>query len=193
MVSPYKVVEQFDDSFHVLTVVFLQDEEQFCLHGGLVVVLLLILHHFDGHLLAGLVVEALDDGPEGALTNLLNNLESICNLVASFKSVVAFLIIEAVVNESLQLGGNVLLVLPGEVPYFFILVNFGSLVVIKHVLRKDTHHIFAFARELRALRVQLGASPVLTQVVRDSASQVAQITASIFIFAYGATIAGTFR
>lgn len=73
------------------------------------------------------MVETFEDLAEGALANLLNDLEPEANLVILRDPVVAVSVIVAVVNDPLGLGGVDLVLIGGEVEYFFELLNLGGL------------------------------------------------------------------
>ena len=73
------------------------------------------------------MVETFEDLAESALANLLNDLESEANLVILRDPVVAVSVIVAVVNDPLGLGGVDLVLVGGEVEYFFELLNLGGL------------------------------------------------------------------
>lgn len=127
MVPEDKVVLYLDHALLVLGVVLLREEEEFGLNGRLVVVLLLILYKFHSHHLLGLVVETFEDLAEGALANLLDNLEPEANLVILRDPVVAVSVIVAVVNDPLGLGRVDLVLVGGEVEYFLEFLNLGGL------------------------------------------------------------------
>jgi hypothetical protein len=127
MVPEDKVVLYLDHALLVLGVVLLREEEEFGLNGRLVVVLLLILNKFHSHHLLGLVVETFEDLAEGALANLLDDLEPEANLVILRDPVVAVSIIVAVVNDPLGLGGVDLVFVGGQVEYFFEFLSLGGL------------------------------------------------------------------
>ena len=73
------------------------------------------------------MVETFEDLAESALANLLNDLESEANLVILRNPVVAVSVIVAVVNDPLGLGGVDLVLVGGEVEYFFEFLNLGGL------------------------------------------------------------------
>ena len=127
MVPEDKVVLDLDHALLILGVVLLREEEEFRLNGRLVVVLLLILNEFHSHNLLRLVVETFEDLAESALANLLDNLEPEANLVILRDPVVAVSVIVAVVDDPLGLGGVDLVLVGGEVEYFFELLNLGGL------------------------------------------------------------------
>ena len=73
------------------------------------------------------MVETFEDLAESALANLLDNLEPEANLVILRDSVVAISVIVAVVDDPLGFGGVDLVLVGGEVEYFFELLNLGGL------------------------------------------------------------------
>ena len=127
MVPEDKVVLYLNHALLVLGVVLLREMEEFGLNGRLVIVLLLILNEFHSHHLLRLVVETFEDLAESALANLLNDLEPEANLVILRDPVVAVSVIVAVVDDPLGLGGVDLVLVGGEVEYFFELLNLGGL------------------------------------------------------------------
>ena len=73
------------------------------------------------------MVEAFEDLAEGALANLLDDLEPEANLVILRDPVVAVSVIVAVVDDPLGLGGVDLVLIGGQVEYFFKFLNLGGL------------------------------------------------------------------
>ena len=74
------------------------------------------------------MVLALEDLAEGALSNQLDQLESVVYLVSRYDSVVTFTVVKAVIDEPFQLGWLILLVGLGKVEDFFKLDDFRLLV-----------------------------------------------------------------
>ena len=133
MVPPHEVVLKFNDSFSTVRVVLFQKKEQLCFDCCLIVVFLLILDHFDRDVLSFLVISALDDLSEGTLADELAHFKSVADLVTTDDPVVPLSIVKSVVDQSLLLRGLVLLVWLGDVPDFFIFLNFSLLVVVQEV------------------------------------------------------------
>lgn len=100
----------------------------------MVVVFFLVLYHFDGHHLARLVVLALQHLSESTLANQLYLLEAVPYLVTRDDSIVALVIVEAVINEPLKFSGLVLLILLSEIVDFFVLSHLCLLVDGKVIL-----------------------------------------------------------
>ena len=90
------------------------------------------------------MVLALEDLAEGALSNQLDQLESVVYLVSRYDSVVTFTIIEAVIDEPFQLGWLILLVGLGKVEDFFKLGDF-RLLVNRQVMLGRGHLLKAFS------------------------------------------------
>jgi len=115
MVSPHEVVLKLNNALNVFWVVLLEQQQQFGFHGRLVVVFLLILNKLDGNLVAVFVIYTFDDLPEGALANQLNVLEAVRYLISINYSIIPFLVVKTVINQSFQFSGLVLLVIRGQV------------------------------------------------------------------------------
>lgn len=58
MIPPHEVVYQFYDTLNRIWVILFKQEQQLGFNGRLVVVLLLVFHHFDCNVLSRLVVFA---------------------------------------------------------------------------------------------------------------------------------------
>ena len=136
MVPPNEVILEFHYSFGAIRVVLFQKKEQFGLNCRLIVVLLLILDHLDCNIFAFLVVSALDDLAEGAFADHLTHFKSVANLVSIDDPVVALSIVKAVVDQSLLLGGLVLLIWLCDIPDFFIFLNLTLLVTVQEVFSR---------------------------------------------------------
>ena len=134
MVSEYKVVSQLNHSFDVVRIAFLEKEEELCFDCCLVVVLLLVLYKLDGNQLLMLVVHALDDLSESSLSNHLNELVSVSNMVLLLYPVVPFVIVITIINQPLQLGRLYLHLVLAEVKQLLILVNLCFLEVSQVLL-----------------------------------------------------------
>ena len=65
-----------------------------------------------------------DDGAESTFANLLNDFKSVGNLVALLQSVVALLIVEAIVDEALQFGRLIFDIVSSHVPNFVVFRDF---------------------------------------------------------------------
>ena len=65
---------------------------------------------------------------ECTFTNQLDQLKAIANLIAGNDTIVAFLIIEAIVDQSFKLGWRILLIRFSQVEYLFVLDNFALLM-----------------------------------------------------------------
>ena len=104
MVPEDKVVLDLDHTLLVLSIVFLNKKKKFGLNGRLIVIFLLILNEFHSNHRFGLVVKAFQDLSEGALANLLNNLESKAYLIVLRDSIVTICVIIAIVDDSFGLG-----------------------------------------------------------------------------------------
>lgn len=89
----------------------------------MVVVLLLVFDELDGNQFLVLVVKALDDLAKGAFTDDLDQLEPESDVVTLLNSVVAFLIIKAVVYQSLHVAGLDLVLVLTHVEQLFILLD----------------------------------------------------------------------
>ena len=139
VVSEDEVVAQLDHSLDVVRITLLQQEQQLRLDGCLIVILLLVLDQFDRYELLVLVVEAFDDLAEGTLSNDLDELEPERNVVALLDPVVAFLVVEAVVDESLHVARLDLEFVFTEVVDLVILLDFlfleGGQVLVGDVVR----------------------------------------------------------
>ena len=98
MVPPHEVVLEFDYALDLIGVVLLQEEEELGLYSGLIVVLLLVLNHLDGDHLTSFVVLAFEDLAKRALANELDQFETVTDLVAGHDSIVALVVIKAVIN-----------------------------------------------------------------------------------------------
>lgn len=94
------------------------------------------------------MIVTFDHTTEGALTDLLNDLVAVSDLVACFEPVIAFLVIETVVNQAFQFRRKVLFFFGGYIPNFFKFFNFGLFICSKHFFRENGLDITAFAREL---------------------------------------------
>lgn len=70
----------------------------------------MVLDQFDGYVRVGFAVVGFDDLAEGPFADEFSKLKTVCNLVSGYDAVVALLIVKAVVDEPLQLGWLVLLV-----------------------------------------------------------------------------------
>lgn len=97
MLPEHAVVFDSDDVVRVIRVILFQVEQDLQLDPGLVLEFLLVPDDFDGHDLAGLVVDALQGLSEGALPEELNNFKSVGNVVLEHHVVVSSLIVEAVI------------------------------------------------------------------------------------------------
>ena len=58
---------------------------------------------------------------KGAFTNELDQFESVTNLVPTDNSIITFTVIEAIIDQALQFGRGILLVLFGEIINFIVL------------------------------------------------------------------------
>ena len=87
----------------------------------------MILDELDGHQLLVLVIETLDDLSKGSLANDLDELEAVSNVVAFLDTVVALLIVVAVVHEALHVRRLDLLVILTEVVQLLVIFDFGQL------------------------------------------------------------------
>jgi len=105
MISKDEIVTEFDDPFNVVGVAFLEKQQQLSFYSCLIVILLLILDQLDCHELIVLVIQTLDDLAKRSFTDNFYQLEPIRDVVAFLNSVIAFLVIKAIVDEPLQLGG----------------------------------------------------------------------------------------
>lgn len=74
------------------------------------------------------MIHALNNATESSLADLLDNLVSIADLVASFESVVPFLVVKSIVDKSLKLCGLVLLFFAGDIPHF---IKFLDLLLLE--------------------------------------------------------------
>lgn len=81
MVPEYEVVLYLNDALLVLGVVLLDQQEEFSLNRGLIVVLLLILDEFHGDHGLRFVIETLEHLTESTLADLLYDLETEAYLV----------------------------------------------------------------------------------------------------------------
>ena len=124
MVSPDEVVLELDHAFDSVWIVFFQEKKKFGLDSCLIVVFFLILNHLNGDHLPCFVIFALKNLAEGSLADQLNQLESEADLVATDDAIVAFTVIEAVIDEALQFCWGVLLILFGKIINFIVLCNF---------------------------------------------------------------------
>ena len=104
MVPEHEVVSQLDHPLNVVRVALFQEKQQLSFHRGLVVVLFLVLHELDCNQLLVLVVHALNDLAESAFTDNFDELVSVGNVIVFLDSVVAFIVVEPVVDQSLELG-----------------------------------------------------------------------------------------
>lgn len=111
MVAPDEVVCELDNALVILRVVLLEQKQKFRFDRRLIVVFLLILNDLDCDLLLRLVVQAANHITEGTLADYLFNLIAVADLITALKSVVALIIVEAVVDESFQLCRLVLFLL----------------------------------------------------------------------------------
>lgn len=134
MVPPHEVVLELNNSFSAVGVVLFQKKEQLGFNGCLIIVLLLVLDHLDRDVLTFLVISAPYDLSEGALADELAHFKSVADLVTTDDSVVPLGIVKSVVDQSLFLRGLVLLVWLGNVPDFFIFLDFCQFVVVQEVL-----------------------------------------------------------
>lgn len=146
MVSPHKVVLKLDYPLDVLWIVFLKQQQQLRLHCCLVVVFFLVLNHLDGDKLARLVVFAFEYLPKCAFANELKQLKSVGDLVPCHDPIVALLIIEPVVDQSLQLGR--LILVRSEIVNLLVLTDFSLLVAAQKILyRRVGCTLLALERE----------------------------------------------
>lgn len=111
MVAPDEVVCELDNALVILRVVLLEQKQKFRFDRRLIVVFLLILNDLDCDLLLRLVVQAANHITEGTLADYLFNFIAVADLITALKSVVALIIVEAVVDESFQLCRLVLFLL----------------------------------------------------------------------------------
>lgn len=101
VVAPDKVVRELDHSLQVVRVVLLQQQKELGLDSGLIVVLFLIFYNFDRDRLLRLVIKALEDVSESALSDDFDVLVPVRNLVALLEPVIAFVIIETIIDQAL--------------------------------------------------------------------------------------------
>jgi hypothetical protein len=129
MVSKNEVIPEFHHPLDIIWVVFLEQEEQLGFHRCLIIVFLLILDKFDGDQLLVLMVQALDNLSEGSLTDDLDQLEPVSDVVTFLNSVVPLFVIKAVIYKSLQLCRFDLVLILSEVIQILILVNLSPLKI----------------------------------------------------------------
>ena len=129
MVSKNEVIPEFHHPLYIIWVVFLEQEEQLGCHRCLIIVFLLILDKFDGDQLLVLMVQALDNLSEGSLTDDLDQLEPVSDVVTFLNSVVPLFVIKAVIYKSLQLCRFDLVLILSEVIQILILVNLSPLKI----------------------------------------------------------------
>jgi len=129
MVSEDEVVSELNHSLNVVRIVLLQQEKQLGLHCSLVVVLFLILDQLNGDQFFVFMIQALDDLAEGSLSDDLDELESIGDMISFLNAVVALFVIKAVVHQPLQLRGSVFASVFGQVVDLVVLVDLSPLEV----------------------------------------------------------------
>ena len=107
MVSENKVISQFNNSLDVVWIVLLKQQEQLGLNCSLVIIFFLVLHQLYGNQLFMFMIQAFDDLPKCSFTDDLYELESIGNMISLLYAVISLFVVEAVVDESFELGGPV--------------------------------------------------------------------------------------
>ena len=135
MVTPYEIVLELDNSFSTVRVILFEKQQELGLHSCLIVILLLVLDHFDCNVLVLLVIPAFDNLAESSLSNKLSHFEAVANLITCHDSVVPLRIVEAVIHEPLLLCGLVLLICLCKIKHFFILLNLSQFVHAQVFLR----------------------------------------------------------
>lgn len=101
MVSPDEVILELDHTLDRIWIVFLEQKEQLGFHSSLIVVLLLVLDHLDRHHFARFVVLAFEHLAKRTLSDEFNILKSVADLITRNDAIVAFVVVEAIVDESL--------------------------------------------------------------------------------------------
>ena len=98
MVPPHEVVLEFDYALDLVGIVLFQEKEELCLDSGLIVVLLLVLNHLNCYHLSSFVILAFEYLAKCALADKLNEFESVTDLVSGNYSIVALIVVKAVIN-----------------------------------------------------------------------------------------------
>lgn len=104
VVSEDEVVPELDHSLNVVGVALLEEEKKFGLDGGLIIIFFLVFNELDGDQLFVLVVQALDDLSKGTLADDLNQLEPEGYVVSFLYTIIAFLVVEAIVDKPLHIA-----------------------------------------------------------------------------------------
>ena len=124
MVSENKVVTELDYSFNIVRITLLQKKEQLGLNCSLVVVFLLILDEFNSHQLFILVVKTFNNLSKSSFSYNFNELESESNMVSLLNTIVAFFVIESVVDQSLHITCFYFVLILAKIVQLIIFVNF---------------------------------------------------------------------
>ena len=82
------------------------------------------------------MIKTFDNRPKGSFANLFNDFKSIADLIASFESIVAFLVVKSVIHKSFKLGRLIFLILSGQVPNFVKFFDFSPLEGRQHFVRE---------------------------------------------------------
>ena len=110
MVPPHEVVLEFDYALDLVGIVLLQKEKELCLNSGLIVVLLLVLYHLNCDHLSRFMILTLEDLAKRALANKFDEFETVTYLVAGNYSIVALIVVEAVIDKTFELCRCILLI-----------------------------------------------------------------------------------
>jgi len=124
MVSENKVVTELDYSFNIVRITLLQKKEQLGLNCSLVVVFLLILDEFNSHQLFILVVKTFNNLSKSSFSYNFNELESESNMVSLLNTIVAFFVIESVVDQSFHITCFYFVFILTKIVQLIIFVNF---------------------------------------------------------------------
>lgn len=155
MVSENEVVTELHHPLDVVGIMLLEQEEQLGLDSGLIIVFLLVLDELDGYKLLVLVIQALDDLTEGALTDDLDQLEPVGDMVPFLNSVVPLFVVKAIIYKSFQLCRLDLGRVVCEVVEVLILIHLSPLKVCE-VLACDLLRLGSLGVDWELNRLQHG-------------------------------------
>ena len=98
MLSEHAVVLDSDDVVGVIWIVVSQMNQNLKFNSSLVLELLLVSNDFDSHSLSSFVIDTFQCLPEGALSEKINNLKPVGNVVLqNYVIVASFVIVSAIV------------------------------------------------------------------------------------------------
>ena len=102
MISEYEVVSQLHNSFNIIWITFLQQQQKFCFNCRLIIIFFLILYQFDSNQLFMFMIQAFDYLTKSSLSNDFDKLVSVANVVPFLYLIVSLLIIKTIIHEPLK-------------------------------------------------------------------------------------------